>query len=419
MNRRALSFAIVIAAALAAAARGADFGFTSGDQQSFSLIGSLHLHNAGAAPALNIEVEMLLPRNHIGQKIFGIDLLPEPLRVEDDRWMQKAARWKIDRLEPGAHCFILWIARAASSDISFDLERLRKGDFPVPLPIRSLYLRGETEGLRVGTGHLDRVLGLAGYVRKSLPQEQGPQPFPQAIAGPAGTGDLARAMTELCHANTIPCRTVGAYAKAASGDFCVDLEGRSWNEIYFPQSGWAPLDVSGAWPPGRKPNDVVIVQTVGHGGEPPAPGREFWGAVTGAGPGVRVTRRAYFSRTRDFQQESELIALFHSLRNAEGEGQLAALLALQAASGNSIVLGLVEPYLYHADMNIVRSVASVIGALRQGQAAMLLVDAMGRTPEADALLAAQLELLTGQAFGADRASWRSWVRRHLAAAPAD
>jgi len=386
----------------------ADFGFETSDQKAISLVGSIHLHNAGSAPAEDIEIKAYLPRNLIGQTIFALDFIPRPHRIEADPWTQKIATWKVSVLAPGEHVFVMWIARAASSEVKYDVQRLRRGNLPIPVPIRSLYLWGETDGTAEPCLSLSRRL--AQYVRKTASQELSGLPFDLAIPRPEDTFAYAEMMTRLCHANGIPCRTVGAYVRTVGADFSVDLHGAAWNEVYFPQSGWVPMSVTDRWEFGRKHNNYVVVKTIGHTGES---GEEFWGSTGGGGGNVRAVDRGYFSTTRDFQQESEMIKLFQSLRKADQPAQISGALLLQGKSGEPLALGLLEPYLYHADAEVAESAATAVGSVRQNQAALMLVDAMGRSPETDTTLMKQAESLTGRNFGTDKEAWRDWILRNI------
>lgn len=395
---------LLVLALSGAAAAAAELGFETSKPQPLALTGSVHLHNTGTAPTGEIEIVMYLPRNLAGQKVFNLDFLPAPAGIEEDRWLQKLARWKVS-LQPGGHFFAMWVARAAAADVRFDLDRLRKAALPVPLPVRSLYVweSGDVENRQPS---IERALGLAAYVRRTVSQDISGLPFPQAIPRHETPLVLANAMTAICHANDLPCRTVAAYV-AGTSEFSIDTAGTAWNEIYFPQSGWVPMLVADAQEFGRRRAERIAVRTSGHetGGHP-----QFWGYVSGAGDDVRVVHRGYFSRARNARSESETIVLFQSLAQQVDSSQAATRLAGQTGS---LAIGLLEPYLYRGDARLAETAAALIGSSRQKHAVVILVDAMGQTPEIDKSLAAQAEALTGQAFGARRDEWLAWIRKEL------
>ena len=386
----------------------ASFGFDTFDEQAFTLIGSVHVHNAGKAPVDGIEIQAYLPRNQVGQTIFGLDFIPKPAAVDEDRWVQKSARWRIPRLEPGQHVFALWIARAACAEVKFDLEPLRRGGFTTPLSVRSTYLPGDQPALDTARTYFDRVQDLAAYVRKTLSQDRSGLPFPQAIARPESPRLLAEELTRLCHANAIPCRTIGGYARTSGSDFSIDTTGGWWNEIYFAQSGWVPVPVADPRELGRRHNDCIVVKNAGHD---PAASDEYWGSVRGAGgralgDGLRVIHRGYFSQSRRPQPEADLVAAFQKAGDA---AQIVAVVSQQGPAAGSLAIGLLEPYLYHPDPKVVAFAAAAVGGTRQAQAAIMLIDAMGRSPEADKLLAAQAESLTGRTFTNPK-DWHDWAK---------
>jgi|GEM_PF-2646338 len=424
-----IALLLMIAGVLAApamAAGPADLGFEVADEQGMSVVASVHLHNAGTAPIDGVEVRMFAPCNQVGQKVFSLEFVPKPGAVEGDRWTQQCARWRVPRLVAGAHFFALWAARGACSEVRFQLDPLRRSGSTIPLSIRSAYLWSDPPSeADAGRSYIDRALDLAGYVRATLSQERSGLPFYQAIARPEAPRLLADQLTRLCHANGIPCRTVSGYARASGSEFTIDTAGRTWNEVYFAQSGWVPMAVSDPLELGKRHNDCMVVRTSGYdpGGSAPAAGSApapvganlvfahgFWGEVRGGNDSLRITHRGYVSQTRRFQQDSDLIALFAALRDVADAGKLAGNLP-QAAAGGNLAIGLLEPYLYHPDLKVVEAAAMAFGSIRQSRALPVLVDAMGRSPEADKLLAAQAELLTGRTLGADPAAWREYVKQ--------
>jgi len=400
---------LAVAAVLAASRAGnaADLGFDAGEEQGLSVVASVHLHNAGTAPIDGIEVRMFVPGNQVGQQVFSTECIPKPAAVEDDRWTQRCARWRVPRLEPGAHFFALWIARGACSEIKFQLDPLRRSGFTIPLSIRSTYLWGEPAEADAARSYIDRALDLAAYVRATLSQERSGLPFYQAIACPETPRLLAAQLTRLCHANGIPCRTVSGYARASGSEFTIDTAGRTWNEVYFAQAGWVPMLVSDPLELGKRHNDCMVVRTGGHD---PAVNGQFWGEVRGGNDTLRIVHRGYVSQTRRFQQDGDLIALFRTLRETSDPARLTAGIS-QAAAGGNPAIGLLEPYLYHPDLKVADAAAAALCSIRQSRALPVLVDAMGRSPEADKLLAAQAELLTGRTIGPDPAAWREYVKQ--------
>jgi len=405
----------------------ADLGFDAGEEQGLSVVASVHLHNAGTAPIDGIEVRMFVPGNQVGQQVFSTEFIPKPAAVEDDRWTQQCARWRVPRLEPGAHFFALWIARGACSEIKFQLDPLRRSGYTIPLSIRSTYFWGEPAEADAARSYIDRALDLAAYVRATLSQERSGLPFYQAIACPETPRLLAAQLTRLCHANGIPCRTVSGYARASGSEFSIDTAGRTWNEVYFAQAGWVPLLVSDPLELGKRHNDCMVVRTSGYdpaadgpapaaGSAPPAVGANlvfahgFWGEVRGGNDNLRIVHRGYVSQTRRFQQDGDLIALFRTLRETSDPARLTAGIS-QATAGGNPAIGLLEPYLYHPDPKVVDAAAAALGSIRQSRALPVLVDAMGRSPETDKLLAAQAELLTGRTIGPDPAAWREYVKQ--------
>lgn len=404
--------AAALLCATAAAAFAADFGFETGDPQELSLVCSIHVYNVGTKPARNIEIHANLPRNRVGQTILALKFLPQPQSMATDYWTQKVAKWKVPRLKPGEHFFAFWVARGTSVEVTYDLQRLRKGGLPIPVPIRSLYQWSSDHS--ADESYFEQSRSIAEYVRKTISQQLSGLPFYQAIPRPESTFTHARAMTKLCYANDIPCRTVGGYVKAAGSDFSIDPTGTAWNQVYFPQSGWVPVSVTDPRGFGRKRGNCIVLQTVGRtDGEPAEP----WGRVVGGGPYIRAAHRACFSSKRDPQREDELIDLFQKLNKERQPALISRALLLQARTGDSLALGLIEPYLYYGDMTVVESAGAAIADVRQSQAALMLVDAMGRSARADKILIKYAEDLTKQNFGSDKEAWRTWIRRNVFTTP--
>jgi len=410
-----LALALTIAAMGGpAAARSAELGVTMTGQTRFVLVGSVHLCNTGKAPAENIEATAFLPRNLVGQIVYRLDFLPRPTALRKDAWDQQIATWRVERLEPGEHRFFLWIARAASFDVKFDIESLRKGDLLIPRHIRAKYLwSGEVDAILAGS-YFDRCQELAAYVRRTASQELSGLPFDTALAHAAHPGAEAALLTRLAYANDIPCRTIGAYVRAVGSDFSIDQRGAAWNEIYFPQSGWVPLAVSDPRRFGHKGNNAVVVKTAGYD---PDDNSGLWGAVSGAGRCVTVRRRGYSAAMRDPQEKDDMVKLFESLLKETDPEKIARILLIEGQSGDSMAIPLIEPYLYHREPVVVESAAAAIGATRQGLGALLLIDALGSLPQADAALIKHAESLTGVNFGSDTTAWRTWIHTNLQMPP--
>jgi len=397
----ALLFAL--STALSTAASAADFGFEMSNRATFTLIASVRVKNADNIRADDVVVEMFLPQNLVGQSIYSLDYLPEPAEVNVDRWGSRLGRWKLPPLEPGETAFVTFVARAASSEVKFDTDRLRRGNYPLPQLIRMLYqwdaaVHGDQQA------YAEQALLLAGYVRHTVSQELSSLPFPQAIPAPESSLTLATTMTKLAHANDIPCRTVGGYAGGGSAAFVVDCTGRAWNEIYFPQSGWMPMIVSEPRDFGRKKNDCFIVRMAGNSTEEFG---EFWGSVNSKAM-VDVRHRAYFSRPRRTQQDRELIEMFKNISKLSEQEMVEKFAAF--GPGSSLALGLLEPYLYHSNADIATAAAGAVRSIGQSSAVVMIVDAMSGSPETDAPLAAAAEALTGQELGANCDAWRTYVR---------
>ncbi|NQT19442.1 MAG: transglutaminase domain-containing protein [Planctomycetes bacterium] len=401
--------AVMLAPAVCPAA---DFGFEMGDKQEVALVCSLHVYNVGSEPARNVRIYANLPRNMIGQTILSLDFIPQPQSVKMDRWTQDVARWRVAQLNPGEHFFALWVARGTLSEVTYDLPRLRKGGLPIPLPIRLLYQWSSDRP--AAESYFEQSRLLADYVRKTASQEASGLPFYRAITRPESTFAYARAMTKLCFTNDIPCRTVGAYVRAVGSDFSIDPTGSAWNEIYFPQSGWVPASVTDPRGFGRKPNNCVVVQTIGRTG---AQAVELWGRIAGGNAHIRVAHRGCFSNTRDRNQHRELIKVFQSLRKTTQTADIGRMLLFQARAGDSLALALIEPYLYHVNLAVVEIAAAAIADVRQSQAALMLVDAMGPSADADKILIKHAEALTKRNFGRDKEAWRTWIRRNVFATP--
>jgi len=408
-------FAVAIAIGAAAPiAQGADYGVKMSDQVGLSLAGSIHLCNNAETNSGSIEVTAFLPTNQVGQIVYDLEFIPKPNSVSTDRWGQQIATWRVKRLDPGEHRFFIWVARLASFDVRFDLERLRKGDLLLPRRIRDDYIWGNNLHAGFTDSYFDRYQNLTAYVRRSAPQMLSGLPFDTAAGCPASPEAEAAFLTRLACANDIPCRTVGAYFRAVGADFSIDEHGTAWNEIYFPQSGWVPTTVSDPRRAGHKPNNTIVVKAAGYD---PDDASGLWGAVSGAGHLDSLTRRGYSARARDLQEKGDLVQLFNALARENDPDKIARMLMVQGQTGDSMVIPLVEPYLYHKQPAVVQAAAAAIGSIRHGMGALVLIDAIGQLPEADPVLIKHAESLTGVSFGANKSAWRSWIRANLHITP--
>jgi len=266
--------------------------FSTWDKKHQILEYTDQVRNYGPGGLLDLEIYMAVPSDRDNQKIIGeITYSPQPTEFRNDRWGQKVAVWRYDKLASGQ-------TAQPSMTTECELYAIRYFVYPedvgpladIPKQISEKYLADDTK-----FGMSDEFMQNA--VKKAVGDETNPywmarkiyhhimeNMFYELVGGwniaptvlKRGSGSCSEysfVFISLCRTAGIPARYVGSVA-VRGDDASTDDVFHRWCEIYLPNVGWFPVDPSGGdqkWPEAQSSyfgalQNRFLITTEGGGG---------------------------------------------------------------------------------------------------------------------------------------------------------
>jgi len=220
----------------------------------------IHFMTQGPDDLLSADFYIAVPEDRYHQGLLGQPVFsPEPNEILTDRFGQRVARFRRDRLKPGLHL-------EASMAVDVVLNRTRFWIEPervlplntIPPDIRKAYLSdGRKYRLRdpVVIEAVRRAIGdethpywmarrIYQFVLDKLDYRLSGGWDPAPLLLERGTGSCSEysfVLIALCRAAGIPARYVGGIVTRGDDAF-VDNVFHRWVEVYLPGYGWIPVD---------------------------------------------------------------------------------------------------------------------------------------------------------------------------------
>jgi len=221
------------------------------------------VRNYGPGDLIDLEIYMAVPDSRDNQDIIGeVKYNPQPSEFRDDKWGQKVAVWKYDKLTPGQIVEPAIITESKLYAISYFIYPEDVGNLDdIPKEIANRYLTDDTK-----FGVSDEFINAE--VNKAVGDETNPYWMARKIythimdnmfyelaggwniaptvlkRGSGSCSEYSFVFIAMCRASGIPARYVGSVA-VRGDDASTDDVFHRWCEIYLPDIGWFPVDPSG------------------------------------------------------------------------------------------------------------------------------------------------------------------------------
>lgn len=216
----------------------------------------------GAGWLSDVEVRVAIPQSSERQEVSDLRFEPAPARVISDRWGNRIAIFRADRVLAGQPLVVGWRCRARIRSIT---HRVRPAEVrplaETPSPIATRFLGGGRQydlnapdlraAARTAAGSprdaLDLAFRLNEFVREKLTYvNDGYWESARHVLdnGHGSCSEYNFLFVSLCRLNSLPARYVGATALRSDGDVYEDTIHHRWSEVYLPGHGWFPVDVS-------------------------------------------------------------------------------------------------------------------------------------------------------------------------------
>ncbi|MEW6358737.1 MAG: transglutaminase domain-containing protein [Planctomycetota bacterium] len=379
------------------------------------------IHNPGPRPASGVRLYALVPQNTGNQQILKIVHLPEPERIETDRWGQKIAVHSLDVI-PAKSCaqakMVVW---ATWSDKRLDIDAASIGTRnDIPEDIRTLYLSNRTK-YQITEPTIKKIVSDEAGVAKDLletarrlhafacarVQYQMDDRWDDAVTvlkrGTGSCSEFTFAYISLCRAAGIPARYVGGARQKTARASDVDLWNHRWPEVYLPGCGWVPADRErfGVWPRN------ALILACGDSDDTPI-GWDYKSGCTVEQGYVQNHFRAYWTASRGPEADERVIDLARQWGGSREE-KLDSMGKLSALSSRLVIPFLADG-LYSGDEQIVSAATKGLVGKKGRPVEVALVDALGKTGHAktDAAILSALREVSGQTF-ANAMEWTAWL----------
>jgi len=218
--------------------------------------------NRGPGALSALDVYVLPPINTSRQKVLNFLNQQPPVSVEEDEWGQRIFKHSFHDVQPGQTVNVSWVALVELSEINYDVSPSDVGNFSdVPAGILELYTRDDTmydiynsivqnaanEAVGSETNPYYMVQRIHDYVITHLTYEMDTRWDPAPIILSRGKGSCSEytcVFIAMCRAKGIPARFAGGSAVSNPGQYKVETAGHRWQEVYLPNHGWLPIDVT-------------------------------------------------------------------------------------------------------------------------------------------------------------------------------
>jgi len=235
--------------------------------------------NFGADIIPELDIYMAVPHDLDNQKILGkIDYEPQPAGLVEDQWGQKFAHFHFRSVKPGTFLKPKMKLQVEMYHTEYVVLPEKVGTLAeIPAEIRQKYL---VDGFKYDLHHpliqqgVKEALGeekhpywilknIFDYICEKIDYKLKPlggwNPAPTVLK--RGTGSCSEytfIFIAMCRAGGLPARYAGSVV-VRSEDKGIDDVWHRWAEVYLPNYGWIPVDVSA----GDKPLPADRARTIG------------------------------------------------------------------------------------------------------------------------------------------------------------
>ncbi len=209
-----------------------------------------------------------VPQDAENQKIISIQFSREPDEILEDEWNQSVAMFRVPGMRRGESQQISMFCVAKLTSMRYDVDPAKAGSVDdVPYKIRLYYTRDEEmyrirdpiiarsqrEAVGEERNSYEIVLKAHDYVIERLEYELDERWDSAPITLKRGTGSCSEyvfAFIAICRASGLPARFVGgtvidpSYAGMFLEGEIDDYVFHRWAEVYIPNYGWLPVDVT-------------------------------------------------------------------------------------------------------------------------------------------------------------------------------
>ena len=214
------------------------------------------------------DVYFPIPCDAENQKVISFSFNRDPDEILRDEWNQSVARFRISSLKAGEISQIIMSCTVKLVSLKYDVERGKAGSLDdISEEIRSLYTRDEEmykihdpiiissvrEAVKGEKNIYEMVMRIHDYVIEKLSYKLDARwdDAPTTLSkGEGSCSEYVFVFIALCRAAGIPARFVGGTAidPSLSGTSLraelVDYTFHRWAEVYIPNYGWLPVDIT-------------------------------------------------------------------------------------------------------------------------------------------------------------------------------
>jgi len=215
-----------------------------------------------------IDVYFPIPEDAENQKVISIVFNTNPDEILEDEWNQSIARFRVPSLREGEIKQISMSCIVRLTSIEYDVDPEKTGSLEeIPEEIRLLYTRDEemykisdpviastvNDAIRCKERVYDLVVSSHDYVIEKLSYKLDPwwDDAPTTLSkGEGSCSEYVFAFIALCRAAGVPSRFAGgtvidpSLAGIMLRAELIDYTFHRWAEVYIPNYGWLPVDVT-------------------------------------------------------------------------------------------------------------------------------------------------------------------------------
>ena len=232
-----------------------------GEPREFQLEFTHVVENTGGSTVERQDLYLLVPQSNVNQTVSAITFDPTPTEFLTDDWGQEVAHYVITDMPGKSQFEVGWTGRVQLSDLSYAIDPAVVLDLAdIPAEILDTYTEDETrydiyspvvqaaaaEAVADSSGLYDQVRDTYQYVIDNLEyvREGGWDDAATVLErGDGSCTEYVFALIALYRANGIPAQHVGGSRLRADDDY-VDTVFHRAVEVYLPEYGWVPMDVT-------------------------------------------------------------------------------------------------------------------------------------------------------------------------------